>query len=144
MHDLFKSIVEDFTSLPAKVAAATKVSEASVSNEQDAARYRRLRILGCVPFAEEGFYRFQNLDSFIDADLRAHKSRGECEPTTNELPDYRQALTDLVAFVERIRDNSDGRWPAPDMNCAACTQGVSSTGEVCALHRAKQLLAVKS
>jgi hypothetical protein len=140
MHDLFKSIVDDFKSLPAKVAAATKASEGNVSNEQDAARYRRLRILGCVPFAEEGFYRFQNLDNFVDADLQAHKSRGECEPPTNKEPDYRQALTDLLGMIERARDNSNGRWPEPDMNCGVCSQGVSQTGEVCAFHRAKRLV----
>lgn len=55
-----------------------------LSLAQDAARYRRLRIVGCVPFAEEGFFRLQNLDNWIDADLRAHKSRVEYKPESKD------------------------------------------------------------
>lgn len=61
---------------------AALVGRESNENDQarlveDATRYRRLRILGCTPYDGDGLLRFQNLDNFVDADLRAHKSRGE-------------------------------------------------------------------
>jgi hypothetical protein len=45
---------------------------------QDAARYRRLRVLG-VPRTTDNseMLRFTNLDAFVDDDLHAHPSRGE-------------------------------------------------------------------
>jgi hypothetical protein len=49
---------------------------------QDAARYRRLRILGCAPaytrqLAEATVMRFTNLDGFVDGDIALNPSRGE-------------------------------------------------------------------
>lgn len=51
----------------------------------DAARYRRLQILGCAvmgtPQLDRGAVsRFTNLDEIVDADLKAHPSRGEDSP----------------------------------------------------------------
>lgn len=55
--------------------------------ELDAARYRRLRVLGCAVFGTEnlkkGFVsRFTNLDEVVDADMEAQKSRGEGTSST--------------------------------------------------------------
>lgn len=51
----------------------------------DARRYRRLQVLGCAvmntPQLEKGLVsRWTNLDAIIDADLKAHPSRGEDSP----------------------------------------------------------------
>jgi hypothetical protein len=48
----------------------------------DAARYQRLRILGCAPAETDllsagTVIRFQGLDSYLDEDIRIHQSRGE-------------------------------------------------------------------
>lgn len=50
--------------------------------EQDARRYRRLRVLGAAPFGSPQLVngtvmRFTNLDAFIDADIARQPSRGE-------------------------------------------------------------------
>lgn len=57
---------------------------AQQADARDAARYRRLQILGCAPYGSEQLIastvlRFQGLDAFVDADLLAHPSRGEKE-----------------------------------------------------------------
>jgi hypothetical protein len=54
---------------------------------RDAARYRRLQILGCAPSGSTELklgllMRFTNLDAFVDADIKAHPSRGECSTET--------------------------------------------------------------
>jgi hypothetical protein len=53
-----------------------------LQDEVDAARYRRLRVLGCAPIDTKELdaglvMRFQNLDDHLDADIKAHASRGE-------------------------------------------------------------------
>jgi hypothetical protein len=53
-----------------------------MSIEEDARRYRRLRVLGCAvmdtPQLAQGMVsRFTNLDEIVDGDLRAHPNRGE-------------------------------------------------------------------
>jgi hypothetical protein len=50
---------------------------------RDAARYERLRILGCAPFDTDHLHqsvvmRFSNLDAYVDADLQRHQWRGDC------------------------------------------------------------------
>lgn len=172
MHDLFKNIVDDFTSLPAKVAAATKASDGnpgtadltkSLRAEANKIANVRIELRECETDRDERLARDLNnaaewprvlarlvegksiheafgapgdfgYDTPIGAALSCYYSAG------NAQPDYRQALADLVAFVERMRDNSNGRWPEPDMNCGICSQGVSQTGEVCVYHRAKRLV----
>jgi len=52
--------------------------------QRDAARYWRLRVLGCAPcgsteLATQCVMRFTNLDAFVDADIRINPSRGETE-----------------------------------------------------------------
>lgn len=54
---------------------------------RDAARYRRLQVLGAAPGGSKHLdngtvLRFSGLDAAVDADLRAHPSRGEFRPTT--------------------------------------------------------------
>lgn len=53
-----------------------------MSDAQDAARYRRLRVIGCAPsystaLDDRVVLRFYNLDKFVDEDIAAHPSRGE-------------------------------------------------------------------
>jgi hypothetical protein len=149
MHDLFKSIVDDFTSLPAKVAAAqAKASEANVSNEVA----QKLAAAGV-------FKGFEGLEGLLDAQdfwdeqsygTRLYYGAGITEYLHRDVlraaveilrqPDYRQTLTDLVALVERIHDGTEGRWPAIDINCAVCTQGCAPSSGVCAWHAAKRLV----
>lgn len=50
----------------------------------DAKRYRRLRVLGAAPSTWQASVLgtvlcFTNLDSFLDADIQAHPSRGEAK-----------------------------------------------------------------
>ncbi len=57
----------------------------------DAARYQRLRILGCAPgytaHLERGeVLRFTNLDQFVDADLAIQPSRGEAKSSAATAP----------------------------------------------------------
>jgi DNA-binding CsgD family transcriptional regulator len=152
MHTLFKSIVDDFTSLPTKVAAA-QAKSSKLAGKQFTAR--ELEIAQAI--AQGRTCKAIGFDLNIDCRTVAQHRRSILEKmgirSNAELAvwferqrqaDYRRALTDLVAFVERQRDNSDGRWPEPDMSCGVCTQGVSPTGELCAFHRARQMLAVKS
>lgn len=48
---------------------------------QDARRYRRLRIFGVPKMTKDSeMMCFQNLDSFVDADIKHHPSRGEASP----------------------------------------------------------------
>lgn len=66
--------------------------------ERDAARYRRLRVLGCAPaytqhLARNDVMRFTNLDAFIDEDIAAHPSRGEAK--TDGLAQSSQDRDDL-------------------------------------------------
>lgn len=55
-------------------------------------------------------------------------------------PDYRQALADLIAIVERVYEDSEGRYPAADINCPVCTQGCAPSSSLCVLHAAKRLV----
>lgn len=66
--------------------AARREYEHKISRLQsavvDARRYDRLRILGCAPgtsptLKEGTVLRFQNLDGFIDSDIKLNPSRGE-------------------------------------------------------------------
>lgn len=54
--------------------------------ELDAARYRRLRVLGCAVTPDQlknGFVtRFTNLDTAVDDDIARISSRGEVSPTS--------------------------------------------------------------
>lgn len=63
----------------------------------DAARYRRLHLLGCAPMGapelDEGLVlRFSNLDAFVDADLKAYPSRGEAVPPTATVEQREDAI----------------------------------------------------
>lgn len=54
---------------------------------KDAARYRRLQILGCAPMGSPHLdtgcvLRFSGLDKYVDEDMRVHPSRGEHKRTT--------------------------------------------------------------
>lgn len=60
---------------------------------KDAARYRRLQILGAAPYGHPyclgngTVLRFQSLDQFVDADLGLHPSRGEfAQPVRPSVP----------------------------------------------------------
>lgn len=51
---------------------------------RDAARYWRLRLLGCAPMESKQLengtvLRFSNLDEFVDHDIKIYSSRGEAE-----------------------------------------------------------------
>lgn len=157
MHDPFKSIVDDFTSLPAKVAAAqAKSSEVNVSNEQTSVVVEKLAAAGVFK-GFEGLEGLLNAQEFWDEQsygTRLYYGAGITEYLHRDVlraaveilrqPDLRQALTDLVALVETIHDATDGRWPAVNINCAVCTQGCAPASGVCAWHAAKRMLAVKS
>lgn len=157
MHPLFQSIVDDFTSLPAKVAAAqAKASEVSVSNEQTSVVAQKLAGAGVFK-GFDGLEGLLNAQDFWDEQsygTRLYYGAGITEYLHRDVlraaveilrqPDLRQALTDLVALIDRMRDNSNGRWPEPDLECAACAQGCGQTTRLCAVHAAKQMLAVKS
>lgn len=52
---------------------------------RDAARYRRLQVLGCAPAYSTSLdsrtvLRFTNLDEFVDLDMKHNPSRGEAHP----------------------------------------------------------------
>lgn len=164
MHDLFKSIVDGYHSLPAVVAAATKASEVNVSNQKTlkpapvagkplAQREREIaealatgerprviaKRLG-LSVKTVATYRkriLEKLGMHSNAELAVWFDR-------QQQPDYRQALTDLVALVEHIHDATEGNWPPVDINCAVCTQGCAPASGVCSWHAAKRMLAVKS
>jgi hypothetical protein len=74
------------------------------STFDDAARYRRLRVLGAAPCGSLGLaggtvLRFSGLDGFVDADLRAVPSRGEA---TAAVPDL------LVGYEDRTEGGEAG------------------------------------
>jgi hypothetical protein len=77
--------------------------------ELDAARYQRLRVLGCAPMdtkqlASGTVMRFTNLDEFVDSDLRVVPSRGE--PAVPAVPTVEE-------FMHKV--NSEAYAPAvPD------------------------------
>lgn len=64
---------------------ATRLAEAlerNASLEADAVRYRRLQVIGCAPGGSKQLdnatvIRFSELDSFVDADLKAVPYRGD-------------------------------------------------------------------
>jgi DNA-binding CsgD family transcriptional regulator len=125
--------------LPAKSRAGkalspreTQVAHALARGEAPGEIARRL---GLSPKTVSAFRArvFAKLEVHSTAELAVWFER-------QQQPNYRQALADLVAFIERQRDNSDNRCPEPDMTCAVCTQGVSAPGELCALHRARRLV----
>lgn len=69
----------------------------------DAARYRRLRIIGAAPggstqLAGGTVLCFQNLDAFVDADLDAHPSRGEYQSAATSAADAKDA--DRLNFLD--------------------------------------------
>ena len=50
-------------------------------------------------------------------------------------------VADLVALIESIRDNSEGRLPEPDASCVdCCTIGCVPSSGLCAYHAAKRTL----
>jgi hypothetical protein len=58
-----------------------------IESLRDALRYRRLQILGVAPYGSTELklglvMRFTNLDNFVDADIKAHPSRGEYSTAT--------------------------------------------------------------
>lgn len=66
------------------IYAISDYATAPAVGREDAARYRRLRILGCAPgeskqLKEGTVLRFTGLDVYIDADILAHPSRGEAQ-----------------------------------------------------------------
>lgn len=65
----------------ARLAARQFAERECEELREDARRYRRLRVLGCIPFyvsrRTTGALRLQNLDETIDKDIAAHPSRGE-------------------------------------------------------------------
>lgn len=77
-------------------------------NDADATRYRRLRVLGVRKNEDNDGHVmvFTNLDAFVDADLKAHPSRGEAEPAVlsnidleHERDAYRAMLCDVVSAM---------------------------------------------
>ena len=65
--------------------ASSSERETPAPIARDAARYARLRILGCAPAGtrqlEQGsVLRAQSLDAVVDADMKTHPSRGEAVP----------------------------------------------------------------
>lgn len=71
-------------------SSVAPTATAGADDERDARRYRRLRVLGCAPGTWAGLNRtkpheqgtvlcFQNLDQFVDDDLRRVESRGEAQ-----------------------------------------------------------------
>ena len=75
----------DLSALKEEVAAlgtglktrAQEVLGITEEDRRDAERYRRLRILGASPYGRRDLLRFDQLDSFLDEDLRVTPSRGE-------------------------------------------------------------------
>lgn len=62
--------------------------ERDAKDAEDAARYRRIRLLGAAPFGTTQLdagtvLRFQSLDEFVDKDLRLHPHRGEAIASAN-------------------------------------------------------------
>lgn len=148
MHSLFKSIVDDFAALPAKVATAqAKESEVNVSNANEPAMSDEVvmanieTITGLLSRSDITAYASSALQRLLTSLTLDMDRRAKERPSQ---PDYRQALTDLVALVESIHDATEGRWPAVDINCAVCTQGCAPASGVCAWHSAKRMLAGKS
>lgn len=81
-------------------AAQAKLDNA----ERDAARYNRLRILGCAPCGtpqldQRTVIRFQSLDDFLDADLKLHASRGEYRPDTLKVMIHCQVCKSLITYL---------------------------------------------
>lgn len=75
---------------------------------EDAARYHRLRILGCAPGQTEhlrtgSVMRFTNLDAYVDADRAAHPSRGEAAASLSSPPpvsaSVREALENCLGCI---------------------------------------------
>lgn len=67
---------------PKEYARRCKAMDKQMKTEEDARRYRRLRVLGCAvmdtPQLTQGTVsRFTNLDEIVDADMQAHPERGE-------------------------------------------------------------------
>lgn len=63
----------------------------------DAARWRRLCILGAAPMGSKNLdagtvLRFQSLEQFVDDDLAAHPSRGEAKANPLPADPVREAL----------------------------------------------------
>lgn len=57
-------------------------SVTNTADARDAARYRRLRVLGAAVYGsldlkQQTVARFTNLDDIVDTDIKAHPSRGE-------------------------------------------------------------------
>jgi hypothetical protein len=74
-----------FCELPRGNHVAVNMSH-SEANARDAARYRRLRVLGARVYAApysvgslSDLLCFTNLDEVVDADIAAHPSRGEAK-----------------------------------------------------------------
>lgn len=94
--------------------------------ERDAARYRRLCVLG-VPKAtdESEMLRFTNLDAFVDNDIAAHPSRGEAN-----------AAPALIAEVRRLRAQVDADRRAYLDVCDAIARETSGPADAAAKVRA--------
>jgi hypothetical protein len=92
------------------------VDGAQQSDAKDAARYRRLQILGCAPCYTEHLkkgevMRFSNLDKYVDDDIAAHPSRGEAHarsPAANafeEMP-WPNGCNETIAHALRYLANN--------------------------------------
>jgi hypothetical protein len=95
-----------------KTTPTRAVCEAAV----DAARYRRLRILGCATGISEKHLQsgtvmcFTNLDAHVDADIAAHPSRGEAivPEVLDEIDRLRSLLVEACDIAEQHARRESG------------------------------------
>lgn len=104
--------------------------DAGTEKALDAARYRRLRILGATPSTSQPLtvLRFPNLDDFIDADIKRQVSRGEYVPI--EGSDADPSLEDrLRQLSAKWREYAQHKDTCASHYCAACAKGFTDPHE---------------
>lgn len=78
-----------------------------------------------------------------DLDQRLELLGRSVDRVVEERNTLRVLVADLVAIIDEVRDDTDGRWPLPEPGCIDCTQGAtpdrSNTGP-CVYHRARRML----
>lgn len=120
----YQKIAEDFPEFKGTPAPAAAV-EGRHGAVTDANRYRRLCVIGCAPYGSENLdqgtvIRFQSLDAFIDADIKAHSSRGEIKhsATPPATPGLQwEAVAEVLA--DELRDWTERGGSALDRECLA-------------------------
>jgi hypothetical protein len=87
--------------------AAVQVPNEAALNDR---RYRRLQVLGAAPCGSKNLgagtvLRFQSLDAFIDADLKAHATRGEvAAPVPSTVGQEEESADEIRAEFNRVID----------------------------------------